>query len=170
MRPVSLTSLLAVAALAALALSGCASSSGTMTVQATDAPDNIGDFSSLTVTVTKITVLGADGGSHDYSPSKDSFDLTKLQNENTTTLFSGAVAAGNYTKLELKISQAKGVLKAGGQTVDVQAPSGTIFLTQHFEVAKGKETVFVFDVQVHIQGNGDYMLKHNASGSKVHDA
>ena len=152
----------------ALLLAGCSSSAGTGTlaVQATDAPDDLGDFSSLTVHVDSISIHGdGDGSNHSYAPASPTFDLTQLHDGNVSTLFNGSVPAGNYTYLELHIQSASGVLKDGGQTVDVKAPSSRIFLNTRFTVASGKTTTFTFDVQVHQLGNGDYQLKPNASGS-----
>jgi hypothetical protein len=147
-------------------LAGCASSgTGTLDVQATDAPDNLGDFSSLTVTVSSIDVQG-EGGSHSYAPSHPSFDLAKLANGNTTSLFRDAVAAGNYTRIEFQVSGATGVLKADGSSIAVKAPGGTIFLNQRFTVGGGQVTTFVFDLHVVKKGNGDYSLQPNASGSR----
>lgn len=153
--------------LALALLAGCTSGTGTLTVHATDAPDNLGDFSSLTVQVAHINLQDAGGKAQSFTPATSSFDLTKLKNGNLTTLFHDQVPAGNYTYLEIEISSATGVLKATGQSVDVKAPSNRIFLNTHFEVKAGQETNFVFDVQVHMVGNGDYQLKPNATGSHV---
>lgn len=147
-------------------LAGCASSTGTLQVQATDAPDNIGDFSSLTITVSSIDVQGT-GGSTSYTPSQPTFDLTKLTNGNTTTLFKDQVAAGNYSRLEFKVASAKGVLRAGGAAIDVKSPSGTLFLNKHFTVGAGETTTFVFDIHVVKKGTGDYSLQPNAAGSRA---
>lgn len=156
-------------ALSATLLAGCASNSGastgTLRLQVTDAPDAIGDFSALNVTVEKITLTAKDGKDKDYEPSNGTFDLTRLVNGNMTSLFAGKVDAGNYTKLTLHVKDAKGTLKSGGQSVDVKAPSGQLFVNGGFEVAEGKETSFVFDIQVHQQGNGGYIFQPNATGS-----
>ncbi|MCA1811202.1 MAG: DUF4382 domain-containing protein [Halobacteriales archaeon] len=138
-------------------------------MHATDAPDDIGDFSSLTIQVARINLKGggAGGANSSYAPATSSFDLTKLTNGNLTTLFKDQVPAGNYTYLEIEVSSATGVLKAGGKSVDVKAPSNRIFLNTHFEVKAGQETDFLFDIQVHMVGNGDYQLKPNAGGSHV---
>lgn len=150
----------------ALLLAGCTGGdTGTLNLRVTDAPDAIGDFSSLNVTVEKITLTGKDGGTKDYTPSSGTFDLTKLTSGNVTTIFGGAVDAGNYTKLTLHVKDAKGVLAADGSQVDVKAPSGQLFLTTQFEVAQGKETDFLFDIQVHQQGNDAYIFQPNATGS-----
>jgi hypothetical protein len=159
--------MLACLTLVAALLAGCSSGgTGTFTLKATDAPDNIGDFKSLNVTVTSIDLTMKDGGQKSYAPSHGTFDLTQLTSGNTTTLFHDQVTAGNYTRLELKIKDATGVLKAGG-TVSVKAPSGTLFVNTAFTVDSGKETTFTFDIQVHQEGNGSYIFKPNASGSHV---
>lgn len=148
-------------------LSGCASSgTGTLDVQATDAPDNLGDFANLMITVSSIDVQGS-GGAHSYNPSHPTFDLTKLKDGNTTSLFRDQVAVGNYSKMEFKISSAVGILNSNGTQVDVKVPSGTMFVNQHFAVSEGSTTTFVFDIHVVRQGNGGYSLQPNASGSKV---
>ncbi|MHB8632884.1 MAG: DUF4382 domain-containing protein [Thermoplasmatota archaeon] len=148
-------------------LAGCTSSgTGTFTLHATDAADNIGDFQSLTVTVTSIDLTMKDGGVTSYTPASPTFDLTKLTSGNTTTLFHDQVKAGNYTRLELKVQDANGVLTAGGTTT-VKAPSGTLFVDQPFTVGSGQETKFTFDIQVHREGNGDYIFKPNAGGSHL---
>jgi len=165
MRTVTLVS---VAFLTALALSGCTGSGdGTLTVQATDAPDNLGDFSSLTIEVSSIDVTGPHGV-QSYTPATSSFDLTKLASGNTTTLFHGSVANGTYSKVEFVIAKATGVLKSSGQSVDVGAPKGSIFLPQQFTVGAGQETTFLFDIHVVAKGNGAYALAPNAGGSRVH--
>lgn len=149
-----------------LFLAGCTSGgTGTFALHVTDAPDNIGDFSSLTVTVDKITLTSKEGKTADYTPASRTFDLTKLTSGNITTLFNGSVAVGNYSKLELHISGAQGVLKSNGSTVDVKAPSDRLFVNTGFDVAEGKETNFLFDIQVHQEGNGSYIFKPNATGS-----
>ncbi|MEA3202494.1 MAG: hypothetical protein QOI63_160 [Thermoplasmata archaeon] len=149
-------------------LAGCAGSdTGTFTLHATDAPDDIGDFSALTVTVTSIDLTMKGGGVTSYAPSSSTFDLTKLTSGNTTTLFHDQVKAGNYTRLELKVQDASGILKAGGKAAAVKAPSGTLFVLQDFTVAAGRETTFTFDLQVHMEGNGSYIFKPNAGGSHL---
>ena len=167
--PVRTASLAAILSLALLSVlsAGCASKSGTLAVQATDAPDDLGDFSSLTVHVDRITVHGEGISNKSYSPASPTFDLTQLRDGNLTTLFNGSVAAGAYTYLELHIQSAEGVLKSGGSSIQVTAPSSRIFLNTHFTVEEGRQTTFVFDVQVHKVGNGDYQLKPNAAGSRA---
>ncbi|MHB8603698.1 MAG: DUF4382 domain-containing protein [Thermoplasmatota archaeon] len=160
------TLLLMATLVAAPLVAGCTSSgNGTLTVAATDAPDNLGDFSALTVTVSAIEVFGANGPTS-YAPSTPTFDLTKLTSGNVSTLFSGPVPPGNYSKLQLDISSGTGTLKSGG-AADVKAPGGKLFLALAFTVASGKETKFTFDIQVVKLGNGGYNFQPNATGSKA---
>lgn len=156
---------LLIAALVVL-LAGCASSDGTgrFALHVTDAPDDIGDFSFLNVTVSKIELTAKDGGKRELDPATATFDLTKLVSGNTTTLFNGTVPVGNFTRLDLSLADALGTLQDGSR-VEVQVPSGRIFLNTAFEIAEGQETSFLFDIQVNQEGNGDYALKPNADGS-----
>lgn len=155
----------------AAALAGCASGdSGTLGVHVTDAPGAIDDFSSLTIVVSEILLKVKDKEGKEkepsFAPASPSFDLVKLLNGNLTTLFRDPVPAGNYSKMELVISSATGVLKTG-ETVDVKAPKGSIFLNTKFTVEAGKEVDFLFDIHVVAKGKGDYGLQPNAGGSKT---
>lgn len=157
----------------ALALAGCMGSGdeGQLALHVTDAPDDIGDFASLNVTVEKI-VLHKKGSSDEndtsskseHAPSAGTFDLTKLVSGNVTTIFADAVPAGDYGKLTLFIRDARGVLVDGGE-VDVKAPSGRLFVNTDFTITEGEETDFLFDIQVHETGKGEYQFKPNATGS-----
>lgn len=151
---------------------GCAESgSGTLNVHVTDAPGAIGDFTSLTIEVSTITLKhkGNDGAekTDSYSPASKTFDLVKLTNGNLTTIFGGSVANGTYTKIEFEISKASGVLKADGKTVTIDAPKGSVFVNTQFTVGDGSEVDFLFDIHVVAKGNGTYSLSPNAGGSKV---
>jgi filamentous hemagglutinin family protein len=119
--------------------------------------DAIGDFTSLTAHVTSIDVTAQGGGTTSLSPKTSSFDLTKLTSANQS-LFNGSLAAGTYSRVELKIASASGVLRASGQTVNVSVPSGGLFLNDNFTIAAGKTTTFLFDIQVHKLGNGGYQF------------
>lgn len=154
--------------LTSLVFAGCAAEdppTGQFALFVTDEPDDIGDFSALNVTVTRIELAGKDNKSAAYEPASRTFDLTTLVAGNVSTLFNGSVAAGDYKKLDLFISEAKGTLAADGSVVDVKVPSGRIFLNTDFTVAEGQTTEFLFDVQVHQTGAGEYQLKPNADGS-----
>ncbi|MEA3189639.1 MAG: hypothetical protein QOD77_221 [Thermoplasmata archaeon] len=160
-------------ALALTALAGCSSSGGdgTLNVHVTDAPGAIGDFTSLTITVSSIELKhkGNDGveKTDAYTPDDKEFDLAKLTNGNVTTIFGGKVANGTYTKMEFIVASATGVLAADGKTVQVDAPKGSIFVNTQFTVGDGSEVDFVFDIHVVAKGNGGYSLQPNAGGSKV---
>jgi hypothetical protein len=151
-----------------LAISGCTGAgSGTLTVQVTDLPGDIADFAHLNVTVTSIDVTMKDGSHESYSPSNATFDLTTLATGNLSTLFKDSVKAGEYTKLSLRVADGQGTLRADGTHVTVKAPGGTLSSEQKFTVDSGEETTFVFDIIVHMEGNGDYILQPNVTGIRV---
>ncbi|HEX2022036.1 MAG TPA: DUF4382 domain-containing protein [Candidatus Thermoplasmatota archaeon] len=161
------------AVLVASALAGCAADpTGTLKLHVTDAPDRIGDFRFLNVTVTKIVLHGKEAddnatneeGAREYAPATGTFDLTKLTNGNVSTIFGGQVAAGHYKKLTLHVQDARGVLQNGTQ-VDVKAPSGRLFIKGDFDVGEGKETDFLFDINVKMTGDGSYQFEPNATTS-----
>ncbi|HLE96771.1 MAG TPA: DUF4382 domain-containing protein [Candidatus Thermoplasmatota archaeon] len=154
-------------------LAGCLGSGGRLTLRLTDAPDAIGDFAALPVTISQILVTkkGSEGETGpeasartELTPGTASYDLTALVG-NATTLFSGTLEPGTYGRIDLLIgNEIEGTLRDGA-TVDVGVPSGRVFLLQEFTIEEGAETDFLFDVDVHREGDGDYILKPNASGS-----
>lgn len=160
--------LLAGLLLPSLALAGCVGGEGgegRFVLFVTDQPNAIDDFSSLTVTVDRIVIATGDNETQTLEPAEPTFDLTQLLEGNTSTLFNGTVPTGEYTRLDLYVSEATGVLRADGSTVDVGAPSGRIFLNTAFTISEDETTTFLFDVQVIRLGNGEYQLKPNADGS-----
>ena len=156
---------MAVAVVLLTALAGCSSgSTGTLHVQATDAPGAIDDFQSLLVTVDTIEIRDGNG-THSYEPANATFDLVKLTNGNLTTLFKDEVPAGTYSRMELVISGIEGTLTSGAE-VEVKAPKGSIFLPIKFTVEAGQQTDFLFDIHVVKTGQG-YNLQPNAAGSRT---
>lgn len=145
---------------------GPATATGTFVFQVSDQPNAIGDFASLTVNVSKVSVHSAtdnlenenlDNSWLDFTPSSSSFDLVQLQGENVQTLISTPLAAGMYTQVRLVVTSAYGALKAGG-TVNVTVPSGELRFVQSFQIAENKTTTFVLDLNVVKQGNENYKL------------
>jgi hypothetical protein len=139
---------------------------GALVFQVSDQPNAIGDFASLTVNVSKVSVHSAtdnaendnlDNNWIDFTPSNSSFDLVPLQGENVQTLISTPLAAGMYTQVRLVVTSAYGVLKAGG-TENVTVPSGELRFVQSFQIEENKTTTFVLDLNVVKQGNENYKL------------
>ncbi|PVV83706.1 DUF4382 domain-containing protein [Dehalogenimonas alkenigignens] len=134
-----------------------------------DAPNDIGDFSSLVVTVDRVALLkkGADGEAWvAFTPEVKQFDLTQLIGAASRQLWQGEVPEGEYTKVELIASSVKGTLKSG-ETIDIKLPSNKLQIGIPFTVGAGTVTSFTFDITVNKtgQGSGKYILSPQAAES-----
>lgn len=167
-----------------LALAGCLRpGEGRFSLLVSDQENDIDDFRRLDVTLESIVLFRVEGAEtagdrgNDYdepvdeptrqvvlAPEDATLDLTQLRGANETEVFDGGVEAGSYKRIELHIASARGELR-DGEEVDVDVPSGRVFLNQRFTVARGTETTFLFDVTVQRTGNGEYQLKPNAGES-----
>lgn len=131
-----------------------------------DAPNDIGDFDELWVTIAAIGfVQGDEEGIIEY-PLDDpvSVNLVTLTGENAIALWEGLVPEGTYTKVFLYIDEAWGILSDsdGAGPISVKLPSGKLQVNVPVAVDgdDGTEQVeYVFDVTVHRAGNsGTYIL------------
>ncbi len=135
---------------------------GTLQFGVTDQPNAIGDFSSLTVSVSKVSVHSANDILSitwlDFTPSVNEFDLVSLENGDIQTLLVTSLQTGNYTQVRLVVTGAMGMLKTGG-TVEVTVPNGELKLVKSFQILENKATTFIFDLNVVPNGNSQYMLR-----------
>ncbi|HEV8361131.1 MAG TPA: DUF4382 domain-containing protein [Candidatus Thermoplasmatota archaeon] len=149
---------------AALALAGCTTGDGTLLVQGSDPPDDIADFSSLTVHVSGFTVHGSDGNDREFSAGVRSVDVVTLQGGNLSELARTGLAAGNYSWIRIGVTSANGTLKAGllgvgeRSNVTVDVPSDALKLNGPFTIRAGSTTTVRLDLHVIHQGNGSYKL------------
>jgi len=127
---------------------------GTFVLQVTDQPSAIGDFDSLNVTVSEVRIhkAGKDGNGANETgvwrthPSNRTFDLTKLQEGNVTTIVNESVGTGKYTQVRLIIESAKGI--ANGNMVNVTVPSGMLKIVKPFTITENQTATFIFDINV----------------------
>ena len=127
---------------------------GTFRLQVTDQPSAIGDFESLNVTVSEVRIHRASAGNETnetgewitLEPFNQTFDLTKLQGGNVTTIVNESVETGNYTQIRLIVESAEGF--ADDDMVDVSVPSGTLKIVKPFVIAENQTTTFLFDINV----------------------
>lgn len=170
-------------AIVAMALSGCmGGGSGNLSVKATDAPGNIDDFQSVIVTIPTIKVhqsgKGGEGDSEGnesgsgwktftVASDRQNIDLAKLLNGNTTELMNEKLPEGKYTQIRLMATKAEGTLKDGSK-VDVGVPNNSLKIVKGFEIAEGKTTTFVADINVVKDGKG-YKLSPVIGKSTVSD-
>ena len=123
-----------------------------------DAPANISDFSSLIVTFSQARVFPEGNNSTEENFSQiplngTQVDLTLLVGPNATSIANISLAAGNYTKIELHVTNATGVVN--GSNVSVKVPSNKLQITMPFEVKANETLKFVFDINVVKKGHKD---------------
>ncbi len=134
---------------------------GTLAFLISDEKNDIGDFQSLNITITKIHLhlAGEDGGLIELEP-QETVDLTKLQGLNAQEIWRGNITAGNYTWVRIYVSEVSGVLFEGNQTAYVKLPSEKLKISEPFEVTEDSETSFVYDITVFETGKrGKYILQ-----------
>jgi hypothetical protein len=133
-----------------------------------DEPNEITNFYSLNVTITKIG-WEKDGDSDNWTVEPPtSVDLTQLGGDKATEIWNGHLVSGNYTKVFIYTENTTGVLynadRTGpGSNATVKLPSGTLQISKPFTISEedGSSLVnFVFDVTViRAGGSGKYILK-----------
>jgi hypothetical protein len=132
-----------------------------------DEPNDIGDFESLNVTISRVTLQPV--GSQkwlEFTPEIKTVDLTQLQRELSEEIWRGNVPAGQYSQVHIYVSEVKGKLGLTGQTVDLKLPGSRVHISIPFEVTADTVTSFTFDVTVVATDDiGKYMLKLQISKS-----
>ena len=126
-----------------------------------DEPNDIGDFESLNVTISRVVLQAASSLRRlEFTPETRTVDLTRLQGEQAQEIWRGDVPPGQYSQVYIYVSEVAGKLESTGQTVDVKLPGGKLHLSMPFEVATDTVTSFTFDITVVATGNnGKYILK-----------
>ena len=126
-----------------------------------DEPNDIGDFESLNVTISRVGLQAAGSVKRlEFTPEVETVDLTQLQGEQAQEIWRGNVPAGQYSHVYIYVSEVRGRLESKGQIVDVQLPSGKLHISMQFEITVDRVTSFTFDITVVASGNnGKYILK-----------
>lgn len=126
-----------------------------------DAPNDIGDFESLNVTIYRVELQTVGSVKRlEFTPEIRTVDLTQLQGKQSQEIWRGDVPAGQYSQVCIYVSAVKGKLESTGQTVDVKLPSNKLRISMPFEVTTDTVTSFTFDITVVATGNnGKYILK-----------
>lgn len=125
---------------------------GTFVLQVTDQPSAIGDFDSLNITVSEVRLHKAGNETNEtgewmiLEPSNRTFDLTKLQDGNVTTIVNESIGTGEYTQVRLIVESTKGLVN--GTMVDVAVPSDTLKIVKSFTIAENQTATFIFDINV----------------------
>jgi hypothetical protein len=147
---------------------------GKFSLLVTDAPADIGDFSSLAVDISKIRIHKSKGGKWlDFSPNITGFDLTQLVDGNTLEVLDISLETGMYTQVVLEVESAEGTLveeQENGTIIDISVPSNTLKIVKPFEIKPNGDVEFIFDINVVRKGqSSNYNLKPviGKSGIKV---
>jgi hypothetical protein len=126
-----------------------------------DEPNDIGDFESLNVTISRVGLQAAGSLNRlEFAPETETVDLTQLQGEQSQEIWRGNVTPGQYSQVYIYVSEVTGKLESTGQIVDVKLPSSKLHISMPFEVTSDAVTSFTFDITVVATGNnGKYILK-----------
>ncbi|HEY31526.1 MAG TPA: DUF4382 domain-containing protein [Dehalococcoidia bacterium] len=121
-----------------------------------DDANAIGDFTSLTLTISGIGLL-PEGSENwiEFEPEVDTADLTLLQGEVSQQIWRGDISAGEYIKVFIYISDVTGELKdeAEAGPVEIKLPSGKLHLSVPFQVSADTVTWFTYDLTVVATGS-----------------
>jgi len=125
---------------------------GTFILQVTDQPSAIGDFDNLNVTVSEVRLHKAGNETNEtgewmiLEPSNRTFDLTKLQDGNVTTIINESIGTGKYTQVRLIVESAKGLVN--GTMINVTVPSEMLKIVKPFTITENQTATFIFDINV----------------------
>ena len=118
--------------------------------------DSISDFDHLNVTFYKARIFEMANNSTeanwtDVELDNVTVDLTNLTATNETIVGNLSLDAGNYTKIELYVSDVVGIVN--GQQVEVFVPSGKLKIVGAFEVKANETLELTFDINVVQRGH-----------------
>ena len=128
-----------------------------------DKPADIADFSTLKVNLShaRVFMVNATNATESNWTILDLngtwVELTTLIGNKSLPVLNGTLKVGNYTKIELHLTETYGLVN--GTEADVKVPSGKLMITMNFTVEANKTTMFVFDMHVVKKGNGGYNLR-----------
>jgi hypothetical protein len=134
-----------------------------------DENNAIGDFDHLYINISSIGVHLANNSDNDsdtwieFKPDVTQVDLRLLTGDNASTIWSGNLTAGNYTKVFIHVDRAWGILsgKNASDTVEVKIPSNKLQISKPFTVSNASLTTFVYDVTVISTGNDHSGVDYN---------
>ena len=144
---------------------------GTFALLISDEVNAIGDFQSLSVSISKIGLQleGEAGRWIERDPEVEVVDLTLLQGDKAQEIWRGDVPEGQYTKVFIYVSDVSGVLRETGRPVGVKLPSEKLQISKPFKVTSDEVTNFVYDLTVVAAGSPQsgikYILKPQAGQS-----
>jgi hypothetical protein len=135
---------------------------GNFALLISDEVNAIGDFDSLTISISKIGLnLSSESDQWiEFDPEVEQVDLTLLPGDKTLEIWRGDVPEGQYTKVFIQVDDITGILKKTGQTVEVMVPSQKLQLSIPFQITAGSVTSFTYDLTVVATGNQQSGIKY----------
>lgn len=118
-----------------------AASSGTLTLEVTDAP--VAGVSHIYLTISGIELQGSGNTTSSFSSSSRQFDLLALVNV-TQILGVSKLPTGNYSMIRFDVSSA--VATIGGTNVTLAVPSGQVKVPISLQIKSGATTTVVLDI------------------------
>ena len=130
-----------------------------------DEANDIGDFQSLEVTISKIEVhrAGESAGWIEVVPTTPTLELTGLEGLNAQEIWGGELEPGQYTKVIIHIEDINGTLEDDTPAI-VELPSGKLQISKPFFITEDSVVTFVFDITV-VQAGEKYNLLPQAGES-----
>jgi hypothetical protein len=125
---------------------------GILEVRVKDHREAIADFSRLMLNFDAILISPKPGLKFwqtdwkSLAPALSSLDLTKYIGKESAAIFRGAIPAGSYEAIHLKIKDVEGTLKKNSRGAPIKNKVGPIKLA--FETRAGGNTVIVLDLVV----------------------
>lgn len=173
---------------------GTGGDTGTFNVLVSDQEADIGDFTSLNVTIDEIRVQPQNTSKDPMTVTLDeprTVDMTTVIGDRAAAILQTELPTGNYSKVELfvvdQFDSPGNVRKTPGvvtqavvdsdegakrfvteRDVQVMVPSGKLQVEKDFTIAPNTTVDFVFDIHVVLKGaTGEYNLQPNLAGSGV---
>jgi len=147
---------------------------GNFVFMISDDVNAIGDFESLTVSISEIGLLPSGDSDTwvEFKPVVKEVDLTLLQGDKAQEIWRGNVPEGQYSKVFIRVANVRGVLKETGQSVDIKLPSQKLQMSKSFQVTADTVTSFTYDLTVISAGSPQsgvkYILKPQIDQSGAH--
>jgi len=152
-----------------IAPQGQSGSTGDFRLLVSDEPNDITDFTSVNVTISKVGVLSADSDNWTEINLVAPLivNLVDLQGDNATEVWTGKIVAGNYTKVFIYVDNVTGVLRdSPSDNATVKLPGDKLQISKPFMVAADGSVSFVFDITIIKAGqSGKYILKPQIGAS-----
>ncbi|ODS35321.1 MAG: hypothetical protein A7316_04035 [Candidatus Altiarchaeales archaeon WOR_SM1_86-2] len=134
---------------------------GTVVFAVTDAAEDVGNVSSVNVTINKVLVHSVSEGWITVSDEEKTFDLLELKAEGAAELLASAnLSNGTYNQIRIDVN--KTVVVKDGVAIEAKLPSGELKIIIKLEVIEGEISAvtldFIADESLHVTGDGKIIM------------